>query len=65
MIKIFQICIGILLISYALNFFIIYLNLITLGFNFFDYLLYLITHFETLLFIPGIMLILFALKDLK
>lgn len=57
MVKILKIIIGVNLISYSLVFFIIYLNLFTFGYNFFDYLLVIFTHLESLLFIPGIYLL--------
>ncbi|MDD4706036.1 MAG: hypothetical protein PHS24_02325 [Bacilli bacterium] len=57
MFKIFKIIIGINLISYSLIFFIMYLNLFVVGYNFYFYLLQIVTHFETLLFIPGLYLI--------
>lgn len=57
MYKIIKILIGINLISYSLMFFIMYLNLFTLGYNIFYYLLQIATHIETLLIVPGIYLI--------
>lgn len=57
MFKIIKIIIGINLISYSLIFFIMYLNLFAIGYNLKFYLFQIITHFETLLFIPGLYLI--------
>lgn len=57
MFKILKIIVGINLISYSLMFFIIYFNLFTLGYNLGHYIFNIITHIETLLFIPGIYLI--------
>lgn len=57
MMNYFKIFIGILLTSYSLMFWVIYLNLFNIGYNVFTYLLYMISHFETLLFIPGIFII--------
>lgn len=54
MFKIFKILIGINLISYSLMFFIMYLNLFTLGYGLGYYLIQIFTHFETLLIFPGI-----------
>ena len=62
MFKILKIIIGINLISYSLMFFIMYLNLFTLGYNLKYYLLQIITHIETLLFVPGIYLIYSSLQ---
>lgn len=57
MFKILKIIIGINLISYSMLFFILYLNLFTIGYSGGFYLYQIITHIETLLFIPGIYLI--------
>lgn len=57
MFKILKIIIGINLVSYSLLFFIMYLNLFTLGYSFWYYLKQILFHFETLLIIPGIYLI--------
>jgi len=62
MFKILKIIIGINLISYSLIFFIIYLNLFVIGYNLEFYILQIITHFETLLFIPGFYLICSSLQ---
>lgn len=57
--------IGINLISYALVFFIIYLNLFVLGYGLGYYLLQIISHLETLLIIPGLYFIWSALHTKK
>lgn len=63
MIKIIKVIIGIILISYSLMFWLFNLNLLIIGYNLFDYLLYLLTHLETLLIIPGILIIYKTLKQ--
>ena len=66
MFKLLKIIVGLNLISYSLIFFIMYLNLFTLGYNLGYYLLQIISHIETLLIIPGIYLIwssLFKVND--
>ncbi|NLL01586.1 MAG: hypothetical protein GX265_01000 [Mollicutes bacterium] len=57
MLRILKIIIGINFISYSLIFFIMYLNLFNIGYDFLDYLKEIITHIESLLFIPGIYLL--------
>lgn len=57
MIKIF---IGMLLTSYSLAFWIADLNLLTVGKNILEYLIYCLTHIETLILFLG----LYLLKDL-
>lgn len=55
-----RILLGIVLISYSLSFWVMDLNLLTLDKNVFDYLLFCLTHIETLLIFVG----LYLLKDL-
>ena len=62
MFRILKIILGINLISYSLLFYIMYLNLFTLGYSFGYYLRELIIHLETLLIIPGIYFIWSALQ---
>ncbi len=62
MYKLLNIIIGINLISYSLLFYIMYLNLFTMGYSLWYYLLQIIIHLETLLIIPGIYLIWSSLK---
>ena len=57
MIKIF---IGIILTSYSLVFWIMDLNLLTINKNILEYLLYCLTHLETLILFLG----LYLLKDI-
>ena len=45
---------GIILISLSITFMILYLNLLTLGFSFWEYILFICKKFECLLIIPGI-----------
>ncbi|MDD2505487.1 MAG: hypothetical protein PHF21_04395 [Bacilli bacterium] len=63
MFKILKIIIGINLISYSLMFFIMYLNLFTIGYNLGYYLIQILTHIETLLIFPGIYFIWSALSS--
>lgn len=53
---------GILLTSISLMFIIIYLNLLKMNYSFIEYLKYVLTNLECLLFIPGILLIKISLK---
>lgn len=53
---------GILLTSISLMFVIIYLNLLKMNYSFIEYLKYILTNLECLLFIPGILLIKISLK---
>ena len=53
---------GILLNSISLMFIIIYLNLLKMNYTFVEYLKYIITNMECLLFIPGILFIKISLK---
>lgn len=55
-----KILLGIVIISYSLSFWVMDLNLLTLDKNVFDYLLFCLTHIETLLIFAG----LYLLKDL-
>ena len=54
--------IGIILISLSITFQILYLNLLTLGFSFFEYLLFIVKKMEVLIMIPGILLLLYIFK---
>ena len=65
MFRIIKIIVGINLISYSLMFYIMYLNLFTLGFGLTDYFLKIITNLETLLIVPGIYFIWNALHTKK
>ncbi len=54
--------IGIILISLSITFQILYLNLLTIGYSFLDYLLFIVKRLECLIIIPGIILIFTMLK---
>ena len=54
--------IGIILISLSITFQILYLNLLTIGYSFFEYLLFIVKRLECLIIIPGIILIFTMLK---
>ena len=56
--------IGIILISLSITFQILYLNLLTIGYSFLDYLLFIVKRLECLIIIPGIILI-FAMLKMK
>lgn len=58
--KIMYFLLGIILISISTIFFIIYMNLINIGYNLFEYLLYCLKRIECLLFIPGIVILYFS-----
>ena len=62
MFKIVKIILGINLISYSVVFYVMYLNLFSLGYDLGYYLLQVVTHFETLLVIPGVYFICSALQ---
>ena len=55
-----KILLGLLITSYSLSFWILNLNLFTVGFNIFEYLGYTLTHIETLILFLGI----YLLKDI-
>jgi len=55
--------IGVILISLSLTFMILYLNLLTIGFNFFEYLVFIFKRLECLLIIPGIISLLVSYKS--
>ena len=57
MYKLFLFFIGILFTSMGLFFLIIYLNLFTLGYSFFDFVKFIIMRYECWLFAIGIILI--------
>ena len=62
--KLFLILLGILLTSIGLTFIILDLNLLVIGYNFIEYILYLFTHLSTLLFLIGILIIYLNLKKI-
>ena len=54
--------IGIILISLSITFQILYLNLFSIGYSFFDYLLFISKRMECLIIIPGIVILFLILK---
>ena len=54
--------IGIILISLSITFQLLYLNLLSLEYSFLDYLLFILKRFEVLIFIPGIIILIYNLK---
>jgi hypothetical protein len=55
--------IGVIISSIGLMFIILYTNLITLGYSFLDFVKFIITRVECLLFLIGIIIILFSMKE--
>lgn len=53
---------GIIFISLSITFQILYLNLFTIGYSFFDYLNFIIKRGECLIIIPGILILIYVLK---
>ena len=51
--------IGLVLVSFGSIFFILYLNLLNMGYSFFDYLLYCFTKLECFIVVPGILILYF------
>lgn len=60
--KIIFFIVGIFITSYALMFFIIYLNLLKMGFTFIKYIKYVFSRVECLMIFLGILLILISFK---
>ena len=60
--KIILLGLGILFLSISLFFMILYLNLFTLGYSFFDYVYFINSRIECLIFYIGILLIIIGLK---
>lgn len=58
----FLFCLGIILSVIGLTYIIIYLNLLVIGFNINDYLKYIFTKFECLLFFIGYILLIVLIK---
>ena len=46
----------------SIMFDVLYLNLLTMGFSFFDYIKYIFTKLECLLILPGVILIVLSLR---
>lgn len=57
--------IGILLTGFSLTFIIIYINLLSIGYTFINYVNYISRRWECLLIIPGVLLIIYALRKGK
>lgn len=55
--KFFFFAAGVFFTSYGLTFIIIYLNLLNMGYPLFGYIKYILTHFECLIIILGIILL--------
>ena len=62
MIKPFLLLLGIFLCSISLFFAIIYLNLLTIGYSFFDYVKFINMRLECLIFYVGLFLIFLSLE---
>ena len=60
--KIILLGIGILFLAISLFFMILYLNLFTLGYSFFDYVHFINSRIECLIFYIGIVLVIVGLK---
>lgn len=63
--KILTLIIGILLTGFSLTFIIIYINLLSIGYTFINYVNYISRRWECLLIIPGVLLIIYALRKGK
>ena len=59
--RIFFFLIGFFLIVMGIMYMIIYLNLLSFGYNFLEYLTYILTHYECLLIIQGIIIVLLCI----
>lgn len=63
--KLLLFILGIILISISLVFTILYLNLLNMGYSFFDYVNFIIRRFECYVFIIGIILIIISMRKEK
>ena len=61
--KIILLGIGILFLAISFFFMILYLNLFTLGYSFFDYVHFINSRIECLIFYIGIILVIVGLKN--
>ncbi len=61
----FLFVLGFFLSSIGLTYILIYLNLLVMGYTFIDYLGYIFTKFETLMFFIGYILIIFSIYERK
>ena len=59
--RIFFFLLGFFLMVIGIMYMIIYLNLLSFGYNFFEYLTYVFTHYECLVIIPGIIIVLLCI----
>ena len=57
--------IGIYMISISITFIIIYFNLLNVGYNFIEYVNFIIRRIEVLLFVPGVILLFISLFKKK
>ena len=62
MIRIIPLIIGCVLCSISIFFMIIYLNLFTMGYSLFDFVKFINTRIECLLFYVGVILIIYSLE---
>ena len=62
MMKLYSVVLGILCLSVGLFFIILYLNLLTMEYSFFQYVHFISKRVECLLFIVGLLLILLPMK---
>ena len=63
--KFLTLIMGILLTGFSLKFIIIYINLLSIGYTFINYVNYISRRWECLLIIPGVLLIIYALRKGK
>lgn len=63
--KFLTLIIAILLTGFSLTFIIIYINLLSIGYTFINYVNYISRRWECLLIIPGVLLIIYALRKGK
>ncbi|MGM9834290.1 MAG: hypothetical protein ACI31M_00735 [Bacilli bacterium] len=63
--RIIFLILGIILSSIGLMFIVLYLNLLTIGYNFKDYVKFIISKMECILFLIGIIIIIVSLEGRK
>lgn len=64
-IKLLILFISVILISLSITFDIIYLNLLTMGYSFIEYVNFIIRRWECLIFILGVILLYFIIRKGK
>lgn len=64
-IKLLILFISVILISLSITFDIIYLNLLTMGYSFIEYVNFIIRRWECLIFILGVILLYFIMRKDK